>query len=241
MSLYARSSRPQSNLDAFLRTIPLFASLSPNDLADVSHRMTKHKYPSGATLFYQDTPGAMLFIIETGSVRVFGIGLTGQEHTFNTFGPGEIFGELSLLDGRPRSASAITMSPSVIWMLSKGDFDLLLERCPTFSRSLIVLLAERVRTAASHVEAIIFQDIQGRLAYELLALADRHGKPVGPTIQIEMPLTQSDLATMVGATRESVNKALTYLRGRELVQVEGNRVTVLNPEGLRRVIHERGR
>jgi CRP-like cAMP-binding protein len=133
------------------------------------------------------------------------------------------------------------MSSSTIWLLSHADLDALRERYPSLARNMIILLTQRVRTAASHVEAIIFQDVQGRLAYELLLLATIHGSPSNPGILIEVPLTQSDLATIVGATRESVNKALVYLRGRNLVKVEGTQVRVLDPDGLRRVIYERGR
>jgi CRP/FNR family transcriptional regulator, cyclic AMP receptor protein len=241
MSLYRRTARSQHDPIAFLKIVPLFVNLSQADLEEVTNRITRHTYDQGVMLFHQDTPGVMLYIIEEGVVRVFGVGLTGQEHTLNTFGPGEVFGELSIIDGKPRSASAVTMAPSTIWMLSKADLDELLERCFTFSQSLIRLLANRVRTAAGHVEAIIFQDVPGRLAYELLELADRHGKPVHEGVQIEIPLTQSDLATIVGATRESINKALGYFRARKLVQVDGVQITLLDSKGLRQVMYERGK
>lgn len=241
MSMYSHTSRTQYDPTAFIKTIPLFANLKPNDLDEVARRVSRHVYPSGSVLFHQNTPGAMLYLIEEGSVRVFGVGLTGQEHTFNTFSAGEIFGELSILDNQPRSASAITMASTVIWLLSRPDLDVLFERCPSLARNMIVLLTERVRTAASHVEAIIFQDVQGRLAYEMLLLSAKHGTPTADGILIDMPLTQSDLATIVGATRESVNKALVYLRSKNLVQVEGTQIKVLKTDGLRRIIYERGR
>ncbi len=241
MSLYSRSSRTQPDATAFLQTIPLFSSVSAPDRAEVAQRVSRHTYPQGAFLFHQDTPGSTLYMIEEGSVRVFGVGLTGQEHTLNTFGPGEIFGELSLIDGRPRSASAITMSASVVWILTQVDLNYLLERCSSLSKALLRLLAERVRTAASHAEAIIFQDVPGRLAYELLNLAERHGRKTPVGTQIDIPLTQTDLATIVGATRESVNKAMTFLRTRNFIQVDGVQITIADLEGLRRVLIERGR
>lgn len=241
MSLYSRSSRTQPDATAFLQTIPLFVNLSPQDRAEVSQRVSRHTYPQGSFLFHQDMQGSTLYMIEEGSVRVFGVGLTGQEHTLNTFGPGEIFGELSLIDSRPRSASAITMAPSAIWMLSQSDLNVLLDRCATLSKALLRLLAERVRTAASHAEAIIFQDVPGRLAYELLNLAERHGRKVPQGTQLDIPLTQSDLATIVGATRESVNKAMTFLRTRNFIQVDGVQITIADLDGLRRVLIERGR
>jgi len=241
MSFYSKISHPQYDAVAFLKTVSLFTNLQKDDLADIAKRVTRHPYPSGVTLFHQDTPGTLLYMLEEGRVRVFGVGITGQEHTLNTFGPGEIFGELSILDGKPRSASAMTMTPSVIWMLSKTDFDYFLEKCFAFSKTLMILLAERIRTTASHVEAIIFQDVQGRLAYELLHLSEKHGNRTPEGILIEIPLTQNDLAAMVGATRESVNKAFVYLRGQNLVQVDGTQITVLDSEGLSAVMFQRGR
>jgi CRP-like cAMP-binding protein len=86
-----------------------------------------------------------------------------------------------------------------------------------------------------------FQDVQGRLAYELLILAERHGYPSGEVIEIHIPLTQGDLATIVGATRESVNKSMSALRSQNLVQIDGTQLTLLNPAGLRSMVHERGR
>ena len=82
---------------------------------------------------------------------------------------------------------------------------------------------------------------EGRLAYELLNLAERHGCQTGDTIVIDIPLTQGDLATIVGATRESINKAMSALRSQNLVQIDGTQVTLLNPAGLRNMVHERGR
>lgn len=239
--MYSQTSRAQYDPVAFIKTIALFANLKPPDLEEIARRITRHTYPTGSVLFHQNTPGTMLYMLEEGSVRVFGVGLTGQEHTFNTFSAGEIFGELAILDNQPRSASAITMTSSVIWLLSRSDLDVLFERYPSLARNMMVLLTHRVRTAASHVEAIIFQDVQGRLAYELLLLAAKHGTPSTSGILIDVPLTQSDLATIVGATRESVNKALVYLRGRNLVQVDGAQIRVLDSDGLRRIIYERGR
>lgn len=239
--MYSYTSRAQYDPIAFIKTISLFANLKPQDLEEVARRVSRHTYPAGSVIFHQNTPGAMLYMIEEGSVRVFGVGLTGQEHTFNTFSAGEIFGELSILDSQPRSASAITMTPSVIWLLSRPDLDILLERYPSLAKNMMILLTQRVRTAASHVEAIIFQDVQGRLAYELLLLSAKHGNPSNSGIVIDVPLTQTDLATIVGATRESVNKALVFLRGRNLVQVDGTQIKILNTDGLRRIIYERGR
>jgi CRP-like cAMP-binding protein len=193
------------------------------------------------TLFHQDMPGSMMYMIETGSVRMISIGRTGQELTLNVLGPGEIFGELSILDGQQRSATALTLAPTEVWLLSQADLREFMREYPSVNQAMIQILVERVRATARRLEAMTFQDVLGRLAFELLSLADRSGKPCEQGIEITIPLTQVDLATMVGATRESVNKAVSILRTQELVDMDGTRWFIQNPEGMQKILHERGR
>ena len=189
MSLYSAHPEPNSDALAFLQTNPLFVGLRGSEVERVAARLNRKSYSAGVTLFHQDMPGLMLYMIESGHVRVFGVGLTGQEHTLNTFGPGDIFGELSILDGKRRSASAITMTETTLWLLSKMDMDDLIDRYSVVARSIIRTLTERVRTAANHVESIIFQDVLGRLAFELQNLGAKHGISSSIGTRIDMPLT----------------------------------------------------
>ena len=241
MSLYAGISNSPDDAVAMMRKIALFRSLDDEQLGQIAPQLMRRAYGAGVTLFHQGMPGSSIYIIEEGSVRVFAVGLTGQEHTFTTFGPDNFFGELSVIDGKPRTASAITLEQSVVWLLSKDLFNRILADYPSVCRTIAEVLAGRVRRSATHVEAIIFQDVLGRVAYEILTLADRHGQPVEDGVQIEMPLTQSDLASIVGATRESVNKALATLRKRELLEMEGTSLLVLKPEKMMDLVGSRGR
>jgi CRP-like cAMP-binding protein len=182
-----------------------------------------------------------MYLIEEGWVRIYSIGQSGQELTHSIFGPGDVFGELSLLDQKHHSATAVTLAPAVVWLLPRSELYDCMERYPSVHLALLQLLVTRVRALVAHSEAMTFQDVQGRLAYELLYLAERHGVPAGEEIQIKIPLTQGDLATMVGASRESVNKALAALRSRDLVRISGSYFSVGDLEGLRRILFERGR
>jgi CRP-like cAMP-binding protein len=109
------------------------------------------------------------------------------------------------------------------------------------NQAMIQLLVDRVRLTARSLEAMTFQDVLGRLAFELLSLADRSGKPCEQGIEITIPLTQVDLATMVGATRESVNKSVSILRTRGLIDFDGTCWIVQDSDGLQQVLYERGR
>ena len=241
MSLYSNiPSAPPGAMD-FLRTQSLFADLNEEQLEQISMRIQRRTFAPGVTVFHQDMPGTMMYMIESGSVRVISIGLTGQELTLNVLGPGEIFGELSILDGEQRSATALTLDNTVVWLVSQSDLKEFMREYPTVNQAMIQILVERVRATARRLEAMTFQDVLGRLSYELLSLAERSGVPCEEGIEITIPLTQVDLATMVGATRESVNKAVSVLRDQKVVEVDGTRWIILDPKGIQQILHDRGR
>jgi CRP/FNR family transcriptional regulator, cyclic AMP receptor protein len=193
-------------------------------------------------LFHQDMPGSrILYMIDSGWVRIFSIGRTGQELTHTILGKGDILGEMSLLDKKNHSATAMTITQTEIWLLPGIEFEELLENYPVVSKALVAILITRLRSAINHAESLTFQDVLGRLAYEILHLADLHGKNIGEVVEIDFPLTQGDLATMVGATRESVNKALSALRSENLISLESSSIILHNLIGLKQIVFERGR
>ena len=241
MSLYSNIPSAPPGGQEFLAGLTLFADLEAQQLEQIAQRVQRRTFALGVTLFHQDMPGTMMYMIETGSVRVISIGRTGQELTLNVLGPGEIFGELSILDGQQRSATAITLVPTVVWLLSQADLNEFMSKYPPVNKAMIQILVERVRATARRLEAMTFQDVLGRLAFELLSLADRSGQPYEQGIEITIPLTQVDLASMVGATRESVNKAVSVLRSKELINVDGTRWFLQDPAGIQQILYERGR
>ena len=241
MSLYSKIPSAPPGGQEFLTGLTLFADLEPEQLEQITLRIQRRTFALGVTLFHQDMPGTMMYMIETGSVRVISIGRTGQELTLNVLGPGEIFGELSILDGQQRSATAITIEPTVVFLLSQADLNEFMSKYPPVNQAMIQILVERVRATARRLEAMTFQDVLGRLAFELLSLAERSGRPCEQGIEITIPLTQVDLATMVGATRESVNKSVSVLRSRDLIDVDGTSWYLQDPAGLQQILYERGR
>lgn len=241
MSLYSNIPSAPPGANKFLGSLPLFADLADEQLDQVAQRVQRRTYAMGVTLFHQDMPGTMMYMIESGSVRVISIGRTGQELTLNVLGPGELFGELSLLDGQHRSATAITLAPTIAWLLSQTDLKDFMTKFPPVNQAMISILVDRVRSTARRLEAMTFQDVLGRLAFELLSLAERSGKSCEQGIEITIPLTQVELATMVGATRESVNKSVSILRSRGLLDVDGTSWYLQDPAGMQQILYERGR
>lgn len=241
MSLYSTIHEPGHDPVTFLRSLALFNHLPEDELDHVAQTLQRRQFAAGVTLFHQDMPGIMLYIIESGYVRVFSLGRTGQELTFEIFGGGDVFGELSILDDKLHSASAITLAPSVVWLLPKSTMDRLLDAYPQVGKEMIRILVKRVRSRALYTEAMTFQDVQGRVAYCLLNLADQFGRSTSEGMEIDLPLTQVDLSAIVGVTRESVNKALSSLRTLDIVQIDGTRIILLEPARLRQMIQARGR
>jgi CRP-like cAMP-binding protein len=240
MSLYSEIHDRSSEAKTFLAGLPLFEGLSQEELSQIADSLQRRSFAAEVVLFHQDMPGIMLYMIQEGFVRVFSIGRTGQELTFEIFGPGDIFGELSLLDDHHHSATAVTLSQSIVWLLPKPDLEDCLNRFPGVARAMNRILVKRVRSRAKHTESLTFLDVLGRLAIVMLDLAEKHGHPVEDAVEIQVPLTQVDLANMVSATREGVNRAVRTLRDQGLVNTDGTQWTVLSPRGLLRVVRERG-
>ncbi|HUF38958.1 MAG TPA: Crp/Fnr family transcriptional regulator [Anaerolineales bacterium] len=241
MSLYSNIHKNRGDPEAFLAGNALFEALDDSQRRDAAGTLQWRKFAAGVTLFHQDMPGMMLYMIETGCVRVFSLGRTGQELTFEIFGPNDILGELSILDDKHHTATAITILPSVIWLMPKPAVDALLNSDPRFAQAMIRILVKRLRARAQYAEAMTFQDVQGRVAYALLNLADRFGVAGEGGLEIDIPLTQVDLGSIIGVTRESVNKALAALRTMDLVHLEGSRLFIIDRGGLQKMIQDRGR
>ena len=218
-----------------LRNVPLFAGLSDQELEVLADSLGKRTFGKGMIIFHKGNPGQTLYIIESGKVRIFIISESGQEISVNIYGPGDVFGELALLDGLPRSAGAVAVEKAVIYTLHRDDFLRHLEVCPRMARSIMEVLSTRLRNTTIYAESLSFLDVYGRVAAKLLELAERYGvKKDG--IEIDLRLTQAELATWVAATRESVNKVLRTFRDHGLIEVEAQRITILDLPGLKRRI-----
>ena len=224
---------------SILRNVALFAGLSDEELEVLAGCLGPRTFGKGMIIFHKGGMGQSLYIIESGKVRIFILSESGQEISVNIYGPGEVFGELSLLDGQPRSAGAVTLEKTVTLTLRREAFLPLLEAYPRMARGIIEVLSARLRYTTAHAENLSFLDVYGRVAAKLLELADRYGvEKQGEGIEIDLRLTQAELATWVAATRESVNKVLGTYRDHGLIGVDGQRITILDRQGLeRRVLY----
>jgi CRP/FNR family transcriptional regulator/CRP/FNR family cyclic AMP-dependent transcriptional regulator len=210
-----------------LRGSALADGLTDAELGAMSGSLGRRTYGKGVFIFHKDSPGQVLYIIESGQVRLFIISDMGQEISLNVLGPGEIFGELAALDGRPRASGAVALETTVALTWQREDLLRSLEAYPRLGRNLMEALTARLRYATRSIEDLAFLDVNSRVAARLLDLAARSGVQRGD-IEIELSLTQGELATWVAASRESVNKVLAAFRAGGLIALEGSRITILD-------------
>jgi CRP/FNR family transcriptional regulator/CRP/FNR family cyclic AMP-dependent transcriptional regulator len=216
-----------------LERVPFLAALPPDDLAWLSERVRRRRFARGDLIFQKDDPGQSLFIIESGSVRIYVPGTQGADLTLAVMGPGEFFGDMSLLDGRPRSASAAAATESVLLSLERSDFTNVMRSRPDAALSILAVIASRLRDSDQMASDLAFLDVSGRLARRLLDLSGTNGVQRDDGVLLQVTLTQEELANMIGVTRESVNRNLSMFRRLGLIGREGRKIILRNPEGLR--------
>ncbi len=219
-----------------LRKVPIFAGLSDQELEVLADSLGKRTFAKGMIIFHKDSPGRSLYLIESGKVRIFILSESGGEISVRIYGRGDVFGELSMLDGQPRSAGAVAMERTEVLTLHRDDFLALLARFPHVAAGVIATLSQRVRYTTKYAESLAFLDVFGRVADRLLELADCYGVDTGEGTVIDLRLTQSELASLVGTTRESVNKVLGLFRDEGLIRCQGQQITILDRRELKRRI-----
>lgn len=217
----------------FLQSIPLFDQLSTAALRELEQSIIKRKVAQSEILFREGDPGEVLYIVKAGQVRIYVSG-SHTETSVILFGrPGDIFGELAIVDGLPRSASATALEDTIVYTLERTTFRTLMRRYPQLALNFMQLLSVRVRYNTRKVNSLASMSISSRLARMLLTLAQDYGKVHEDGVLINSSLNQTELASLIGATRESTNKTLSLFRKDGLIRKETGYIIILDPEALR--------
>ena len=226
----------QDPVVAALARCPLFAGLGHDDLIGLAREMRTRRFRRGEVLFHQGDPGEALFVVTTGAVKISLPSEEGDEAIIATVNAGDFFGELALLDGAPRSATATALEPTETLALARGRFRELIASEPALRDALLAALAAELRRLTTHVQELHFLDITGRLAARLTHLAAGQGTAAADgSVRLDARLTQSDLASMIGATRQSVNKLLGIFADDRLLRLERDAIVILDLPGLARI------
>lgn len=216
-----------------LTSIAFFGGLDAAALEGLAATMRARRFKRGEVIFHIGDPGDALFIIVSGEVKISLPSDTGEEAILATLRPGDVFGELALLDGAPRSASATALGPTETVILPRDRFRELIANEAGVRDALLASIAGELRRLTTHVEELHFLDITGRLAAHLVRLAREGGMTLADGgIRLRTNLTQGDLAAMVGCTRQSVNKLLGQFTDDGLLRLERDGIVVTDLDGL---------
>ena len=220
----------QASDPASISGIPLFRGLTSEELARLASLLHHRSFPAGANVITAEQPGESAYIILTGGVKVHVAQPDGTDVILAVLGPGEIVGEMSLADSLGRSASVVALEPTTLLMMDRAAFWASLREIPAMSYNLVNVLSRRLRLANLHAQSLVRLDVYGRVAAQLLAFAQEYGKTAsnGDDVVIPIRLTQSDLASMVGASRVRVNQALGFYKRRGYLSVNRGHHIVLH-------------
>ncbi len=210
-----------------LRSCALFARCSDETLEQCATQLRVRRYRRNDTIFHQGDPGDSLYIVQSGTVKIVLLSPEGEEGAIiATLGRGAFFGELALLDGAPHSASVVAIDQVDALVLHREQFDHLIDTDPELRRALFAGLTAELRRLTRHVEDLHFLDLPGRLARRLIDLAIEAAPGERTDIRLSWPYTQSDLAAMIGGTRQTVNRLLADLVDQDLIELERDTLVI---------------
>lgn len=211
----------------------LFADLAQEDLEALVSHFSRQAYRKGERLVEAGGPGGSVFIIETGQVRISLPGSDGREVTLAHLGPGDCFGEMSMLDGEPRSAAVTAVDETVVLIGTRDDFMRSIEANPRIAMNLLVMMSTRLRAANEIIESLSFLDVQGRVARLLLDVAQKEGVEVPEGLQIPLPYTRQEMANIVSTSRETLTRVLKNFERLRYLRLMRRKAIILNAPRLR--------
>jgi CRP/FNR family cyclic AMP-dependent transcriptional regulator len=234
--VFRSCSVPLSDSD-LLAGVALFDGLTPKQWSWLRDNMQTKTFPAGTNIITAEQPGEVVYFILDGTVKIYMVKSDGTTVILAILGPGDVVGEMSLIDSAGRSANVLTLEDSnLIWM-DRIAFQRCLETIPKITYNLVRILSQRVRLANEQIQALASLDVYGRVARQFLAFAERYGKPVGGgAVIIPIRLTQTDLAELVGASRKRVNQVIVSFKRTKTISVDSDgRIIVHNHDALARL------
>jgi CRP/FNR family transcriptional regulator, cyclic AMP receptor protein len=229
-----------------LRELELFQGLAADQLAHLNQLLHSSTQPAGTHFITAEQPGEVVYVLLEGTVKIYVSRADGREVILAFLGPGDTVGEMSLVDSAGRSANVVTTEPSRLLWMDRASFQSCLRSMGPLANNLVRLLSQRLRFANEQIQALCTLDVPGRVARQILALADRYGRPpgggaagtapaAGGEVRIQLRLTQSDLGEVVGASRERVNQAIVEFKQLGYIAVDSDhRIHVRNRQALTR-------
>ena len=223
---------PRDNTRNLLADIPLFHGLTPSQLDWVAQHAHRRIFEVGRNVLTIEQPGEAVYVILHGTVKVH-VEQGERDVILAILGAGDLLGEMSLIDSVGRSASAVTLETSLMLWMDKNSFNYMLDNFPAMARNLVKIMTARVRLSDQLIQALATLDVNGRVARQLLAFAEKYGQTKDGATHIHIALTQGDIADLVGASRKRVNQAMVLFKEQGMIDTDSDgRIVVRDGEGL---------
>lgn len=220
---------------SFLGRVSLFSQLQPSDLTLLAEKLKQRNFHKGEVIFHQDDPGDRLHLVANGLVKISIISQDGRENDLALLAPGDCFGEMSILDGGLRSASAVAADATETMTLSREDFLSFITQYPQVAIQIITMLVGRLRATDEMIGDMVFLDVPTRVAKKLVELSRMYQDSQNPSGDVTVPLGQEELSRLVGSSRETVSRALTAYRKNGLLTTSHRKITICDLPGLERM------
>ena len=218
---------------AALLASPIFQAMRPEELDAILRLASERSVPKGTTIFQKGDEGSSMMAVLRGRVRVSAVSADGKEVTLNVISPGEVFGEIALLDGKPRSADVTAIENTLLLILERRHFLPFLKQNDDLPLRLLAVMCDRLRRTSVALEDLALFDLPARMARLLIKLGNDYGRPSPRGLRIDLKLSQRHISTLVASSRESVNKQLKLWRDEGVMHVDGGYLVLCRPEELR--------
>ena len=228
-------SSPPPDRKKILENHPFFSKLAASERDTLLSRARAKRFRAGEIIFHKGVPGDSMMAVLSGQVRISAPGVDGREIVLNTIEAGQVFGEIALVDGGPRTAEAAAATDCELLFLDRRDFLPFLESHPSLALALLLIVCQRLRQTTEQVEDVMFLPLPERLARKLLQLAATHGRQTPEGVRIESGLSQRELGNLLGLSRESINKQLSAWHRQAILNTDGGIITLVDLEALRQI------
>lgn len=225
-------SSPSMNKLWYLKHIRLFAGITPSEMQEMDKITRMEEVKKRQPLYLPGDPSNSVYLLKKGRVKIANTASSGKEVTFEILEPGDVFGELEVLEGGPRSTLAEALDDTLICVIPRKDFDQYLAMHPNVTVKLTKLIGLRLRKIQSRVEDLVFRDVPARLAHLLVDLSKSDGVKEAAGIRLKTKLTHQEMANLVGCSRETVSTIMGEFREEGHIQMEGRSITILNEKKL---------
>jgi CRP/FNR family transcriptional regulator, cyclic AMP receptor protein len=225
-----------SNKLWFLKHIRLFDGISPSEMQEMEKITRMEEVKKRQPLYLPGDPSRNVYLLKKGRVKIANTAPSGKEVTFDILEPGEVFGELEVLEDAPRSTSAEALDDALICVIPRKDFDQYLAMHPNVTVKLTKLIGLRLKKIQSRIEDLVFRDVPARLAHLLSELSKSDGVADKQGVRLKVRLTHQEMANLIGCSRETVSATMGLFRDQGLIQMDGRTITILKPDGLSRLV-----